>query len=29
MAYRFAQAYGVRQRITSLDRLLQAQTVVA
>jgi lipoate-protein ligase B len=28
MAYRFAQAYGMRQRITSLDRLLQAATVL-
>jgi hypothetical protein len=24
MAYRFAQAYGVRQRVTSLERLLEA-----
>jgi lipoate-protein ligase B len=28
MAYRFAQAYGVRQRITSLERLLQAPALV-
>jgi len=28
MAYRFAQAYGVRQRITSLDRLLHAHALV-
>jgi lipoyl(octanoyl) transferase len=28
MAYRFAQAYGMRQRITSLDRLLHAHALV-
>jgi lipoyl(octanoyl) transferase len=28
MAYRFAQAYGVRQRITSLDRLTRAPALV-
>jgi lipoate-protein ligase B len=28
MAYRFAQAYGVRQRITSLDRLLHTHALV-
>jgi lipoyl(octanoyl) transferase len=28
MAYRFAQAYGVRQRITSLDRLLRTPALV-
>jgi lipoate-protein ligase B len=29
MAYRFAQAYGMRQRITSLERLLRAPALVA
>jgi lipoate-protein ligase B len=28
MAYRFAQAYGMRQRITSLERLLRAPALV-
>jgi lipoyl(octanoyl) transferase len=28
MAYRFAQAYGMRQRITSLDRLTRAPALV-
>jgi lipoate-protein ligase B len=28
MAYRFAQAYGMRQRITSLDRLARAPALV-
>jgi lipoyl(octanoyl) transferase len=28
MAYRFAQAYGMRQRITSLERLLPAPALV-
>src|SRR5262249_17950423 len=28
MAYRFAQAYGMRQRITSLERLLHAPALV-
>ena len=28
MAYRFAQAFGMRQRITSLDRLLRAPALV-
>ena len=28
MAYRFAQAYGMRQRITSLERLTRAPALV-